>query len=443
MRVAPFAVEDAEMKPVMGSGLHLVPGIHILFAGPIECARHSFASLAEDDEASYLIVNDVQTAMGLTEDLVMDAVAEIVKTRPQTCAIVLATACQTMFLGIDLDQLCKQITQRFALPSCHFEANRMSADNTPGPTRKDVPGSDRYHTKRALLSMVGQPEPGAVGGVVMLGCGDTSALSGAQLPWVRATGALRSLDELFGFGAAQVNVLCSVNWVEAATYLQERFGTPYITAPYSYSIAEIDGYYHQLEQALGCTIDVSEQRAGAQEALERALNAVAGEPLDLDLAQMARPWSCVRALLNYDFEVRNVWVDFVRAVHVEADDAQAFEWLEREHPDLIDRACVKTRDASERITVREERHEGPMGRYDKEGRPQGFGKKSGKRGRGSRKEEFLKDDECGFIVPGALSAQRTVVQTTTPEQEQWGYESVTVLMQRITEAASLSEGGQL
>lgn len=57
MRAMPFAFDEFSFtRSVMGVDCHLIPQMHVLFFGPIECARHSFSSLVDDEDASILVV---------------------------------------------------------------------------------------------------------------------------------------------------------------------------------------------------------------------------------------------------------------------------------------------------------------------------------------------------------------------------------------------------
>ena len=103
MRAMPFAFDEFSFtRSAMGVDYHLIPQMHVLFFGPIECARHSFSSLVDDEDASILVVTDVQASLGETERLVADAVSEIVEDDDSIRGFLLCTACPVSYTHLTL-----------------------------------------------------------------------------------------------------------------------------------------------------------------------------------------------------------------------------------------------------------------------------------------------------------------------------------------------------
>ena len=159
MRVTPFPPRgQGRPRGTMGDLADLLPQTHALFVGPMQCARHAFSALATRANTSTLVVTDVETALGQTEQRIAEAVDEIAASEPDVRAFVLLTACQTAFLGIDFAALCRTLHERTGLCFAHVEMNRMDAANIPGPTRRNVPGGDRFHMRLRLFRMLEQRE---------------------------------------------------------------------------------------------------------------------------------------------------------------------------------------------------------------------------------------------------------------------------------------------
>ena len=355
MQCAPFLVPGFNQQSTsMGMNFHLIPDMHVLFFGPAECARHTYPGLVDDPKASMLVIDDVQTSLGKSEDLIREAVDEIVHMRPEVRGFVLCTACQTAFLGIDLEGLCTSLHQETGLAFSHIEANRMSADNIPGRERKTVPGGDRYHTRRAFMRMLAQVprEDDAPRGILVLSDEPLDAsnelLVYAQVPgisWVKSVGDCESMDEFLELRHAISTIALAPAWAEPQKCIEERLGIPGIFASTSYSLSEIDGYYASLDAMLmDCGLKVRElevakkriagARRRAVHVVDELLSTFKDTPLELDLRVVGRPFSLVETLLDYGFRVIDMQPSYESIQHKEADDAPAFERLCEREPGL-------------------------------------------------------------------------------------------------------------
>lgn len=379
MRAMPFAFDEFSFtRSAMGVDYHLIPQMHVLFFGPIECARHSFSSLVDDEDASILVVTDVQASLGETERLVADAVSEIVEGDDSIRGFLLCTACQTTFLGIDFDGLCADLHERFGLFFAHLEANRMRAENIPGASRKDIPGGDRYHFRKALFKMLGQREgPAGKRGVLVLsedplaGECDLKQLQGVEgIDWVRSVGDLQSFDELLACKDALFVVSTSIVWNETAEFLSSQYGIESLVCPTSYDFDEIDAYYTQLAQAverkLGSTAAavVEDIRMSARERAGEAVNRVLAldSALDLDVRLVHRPFSMVEALGTLGFEIVDFMPSRMRMMHKEPDDLPAYERLAAKDPQFAVRYASNSRGKRVRRSNRA-RNIGAPGRF--------------------------------------------------------------------------------
>ena len=315
MRVTPFPAQGrGHSQGAMGSVADLLPQTHVLFVGPMQCARHAFSALATRANTSTLVVTDVETALGQTEQRIAEAVAEIAACEPDVRAFVLLTACQTAFLGIDFLALCRTLHERTGLCFAHVEMNRMDAANIPGPTRKNVPGGDRFHTRLRLFGMLEQREPAgpgggaattealdapgdgaasgavgtagnarvaggvdATGGLGALGAAGGPATPGGRgllvladegaapasdlrdylllqgIEWVRAVPDFEDFGQFLQCRDAAAVVVTSMQWKETGEYLQQRFGIPALYLPVGYALEEVEDACAQLDAALwGC-----------------------------------------------------------------------------------------------------------------------------------------------------------------------------------------------
>lgn len=354
----------------MRSLYFLLPQTHVLFFGPLECARHTFGSVFDDPRASILVIDDVQSSLGSTEDLVEQAVLELSAKDPTIRGFVLCSACQTAFLGIDIEALCWTLHQRTGLCFAHVEANRMAVGNIPGPQRKNVPGGDRFHIRKSLFKMLEQgvgkdglvktvPQHEASSGNAKRSDGGSGAekrpsgilvLSNEVLAddndlkayldldgieWVRSVADLPGFDEFLDSASSAVVIATTTAWREAGEYLANAFKLPFLYLPTSYDPEEIEAYYQQLDRLLaghGCAAQWEElrsKRASRAHAAKTQLETLRGCDLGatLDLRGVSRPFSLLRFFASMGIGFDGVEVSRQRVVHVEDDDRDAFEWV--------------------------------------------------------------------------------------------------------------------
>ncbi len=348
----------------MGSSYHYVPNVHALYFGPAECARHTFPSLADDKDGSYLVIDDVQTSMGQTPVLIEQAVEELQELRPDIEAFLLCSACQTAFLGLDLEGLCRDLHAKTGRCFGHLEANRMLAENMPGPKRKNVPGGDRFHSRLSFARMIDQVGDGYCGerrgeGIFVLGEvplaaeNDLHAIARISgLSWAKSVGDCASFEDFTLLSRARVVVVDSVFWREAGDYLRDEHGMQVVYMPTSYSLAEVDAYMAELGHVLGVPLldiyEIAERRIVAEELMKRCVSACAEQKLALGLRNVVRPYSCALALMETGVEVESVLLSSARVWHVEPDDEDAYTRLQETCPDLVDEARRQAKRAGRR-----------------------------------------------------------------------------------------------
>ena len=353
MRVAPFIGEGINQQNAvaMDANFHLLAHMHVLYFGPIECARHSFSGLAEDEDASVLVVNDLQTSLGETESHVEEAVREISAGDATIEGFVLCTACQTAFLGIDFDALCRRLNESTGLYFMHVEFNRMYAGNIPGKTRKDISGGDRLHVRRELIKMLAQHAGAASDGKGILVLSDDPLdeendlhdyLELEGISWVRSVGGMDGAKMLLACRDAALALVMTPTWREAGEYLEDTLGIPVKYVPMSYSEGEIAEQYQRIDQLLeehgsaAAWEEVHNTREKRRQHVHARLEAAVRKApaLDLDLRVVNRPFSLVEALMDYGFTVRDFTPGTQQVNHKEPDDLPAYQRLSEKRPDI-------------------------------------------------------------------------------------------------------------
>ncbi len=348
MQFAPFLPPGAsQYTTAMGADYHIIPGVHVLFFGPIECARHTFSTLVDDPDASLLVIDDVQTALGSTEDLVVEAVEEITQQDSSIRAFLFCTACQTSFMGLDLRGLCQSLHARFGLYFAFVEFNRMTPENIPGPNRKSIPGGDRLHVRKSFFRMLEQVNveqlTAGSGGVLVLtqdaldpSCDLKQLEMIPGIDWVRSVGDLTEFDLFVQARMARAVIATSMVWKETGEYLQAQFGIPFFYLPTSYSIDEIDGYYEKLGEVLEFPEPFHAwcqgRREEALEEVQKAHETPQAHGLDLDARVINRPFSLLESLIGYGFGIGRFVPSLQNIQHKETDDIGAYRRLGMKYP---------------------------------------------------------------------------------------------------------------
>ena len=375
MKFAPYIDSWSESARVpMGSAFHCVPQVHALYFGPAECGRHLFASFGDDPHASFLVVSDAQMAAGKSEDLVLDAVGELRKRDPEARAFILCTGCQTAFIAIDGDELARRVRKRHSVGCVYLSVNRMAAENTPGRGRVNVPGGDRFRTRRTLMRLAVQETSGEGGGVGGVGDGvlgdagtgkgmgkgasalgdaggllflsddalgaenEARALQGRAAAWVKTSAEWETFDDFLAARTAAVVVSTAPVWDESAHALSEDLGMPALSLPVSYTPDEVDAAYRALSDALGCDVAplVADAREQALFAFEDALVDVRGLPVELDMRGAARPFTLAAALMDAGVEIARLTLDGHALRHREGNDQAAYGHVRQTLPDLVE-----------------------------------------------------------------------------------------------------------
>ncbi len=372
MKFAPYIDSWSESARVpMGSAFHCVPQVHALYFGPAECGRHLFASFGDDAHASFLVVSDAQMAAGKSEDLVLDAVGELRKRDPETRAFILCTGCQTAFIAIDGDELAQRVRQHHGVGCVYLSVNRMAAENTPGRGRVNVPGGDRFQTRRTLMRLATQETGGEGGGVDGVGDGEfgdagagkgtgagatnvggllflsedalgaeneARALQGRATAWVKTSSEWETFDDFLAARSAAVVVSTAPVWDESARALSEELGMPALSLPVSYMPDEVDAAYRALSDALGCDVTplVADAREQALCAFEGAVADVRGLPVELDMRGAARPFTLAAALMDAGVEIARLTLDGHALRYREDNDRAAYEHVRQALPDLVE-----------------------------------------------------------------------------------------------------------
>ena len=349
----------------MGSAFHCVPQVHALYFGPSECARHLFARFADDKHASYLVISDEQMSVGKSEELVLEAIGEILQVYPETHAFILCTGCQIAFIALDGKNLCKEIKRRYNVDCTYLSVNRLAAQNTPGRGRVSVPGGDRFHTRSTLMQLISQENPqesskenkssakksSISSKILFLSDAPFCTDSKVQQLCIANSAQWKTYDDFLAARNAALIVSTAPVWDESAEVLHRQLNCPVLHLPISYMIDEIDEHYAQIDACIknstpeklqendSASSSVISKVASAREhalcLLKKALECAGSAPIDLDLRGALRPWNLAWSLICAGFNIASFTLDGHAFRYMEQNDRHYYELVKDKFPDLV------------------------------------------------------------------------------------------------------------
>jgi nitrogenase molybdenum-iron protein alpha/beta subunit len=113
-------------------------------------------------------------------------------------------------------------------------------------------------------------------------------------------------DDFLRCGQASLQLVTSPKMLSVAEMIQKRQGIPYLYAPLSYRLSEIENAYVKLDNLMGWSIDRSALYAAARKHMEQAAQRLGGRPLAVHLGAAERPGDLARALLEYGFQIHSI-----------------------------------------------------------------------------------------------------------------------------------------
>ncbi len=331
---APFASTLEYNPPARGpwnivhTGM-LLPESHQIFACAQGCLRGVILTAAEMlamDRMSWIAVTEDDMFNGHLEDSIVDGTADIIAKMPKPPrAILLFVSCIHLFAGCDVQNIIRQLSQRFpdiGFVDCYMTPTMRFSGLNPDMTMRRqlyhlLPNAEK--DPRAI-NIIGNDRPTPA---------LESALS-AQGFTVRDITKCRSFDEYLQMANATLNITTFFPAKQAGIELEKRLGQKHLHLPMSYNTDEICRNANLLAKHLALpTPDLEPEMQLADRALEDAVEALDDMPIAIDATATPRPIGLARRLLEAGFNVQRVYGDIYSPE--EAADFTALQW---DHPEL-------------------------------------------------------------------------------------------------------------
>jgi len=302
---------NAQEAPRKGT-LHLftLPQSVELHISPSACGRkHAMHNNAQPRPARqvHLYVTDTDITSGNYEQMVADAVEELLETLPERPrAIVLFTSCLDRLIGVDHSVMLRMLRERW--PDVAFCLH----SSTPATVRRKRPVAQDAKYMEMMRYAPGQARAiNLVGNIgEMAQTCEIFALCEQMGVAVRQVHTSGSFEEFEKMGESIANVALTRAGLEACEEAQKRYGMPYINAVRSYDASQIAKIYEQIAQICDCKLpDISEYSA-ACDALARRVRERLGEmPVIIDHTCDENPLALADALIAMGLNVRAVLID--------------------------------------------------------------------------------------------------------------------------------------
>ena len=300
------------------SALYSVPGTHVLFTGPRECARHNCRMHYRLGRISWLCPTDTELALGKLESMVIRSVEELIERyRGKLFGVILYSGCQTEFLNVDFEYLMKKIRKQFHISAAHHSISRFQRFDRLRPAEKDI-FADVFRLLMSEKESEGGSFPGGLQilsrPVAMAEENDFRFIAEkAGLGWARNTGEWSTEEEFLKCRESVLNIVTAEERIPAARYLESEFGVPWILLTDSCRLSAVEENHRLLSEKLReipGTRDVSGEMEGlrqiASREIEEVLRLAGDRKLTLDLTGTGRPWDLTRALIEYGFRIERI-----------------------------------------------------------------------------------------------------------------------------------------
>ena len=310
-----------------------VPESHSLYICPPACGRRIGLRSIKNGEAehiSFLFLKEIDVVSGRYFGMITGAVAELLEILdPAPKAFLIYVNCIDDFLGTDEAALLKKLrsafpAQRFVV--CHINPVASDDNIPPGAAMQDRLYSllDRTGKKENSVNLIGNFVLPDENGELYKLLGHWGIEKVQHLP------NIQTFEEFQSMAGARLNLVMMEMGRYAAKNMEKRLGIPWLDAPVSYSIKDVDQKYTQIAAALSGEKNIwGSYRENALEKIEQCKKEVKDTPLIVDSSAASRPFALAKALVEYGFNVGAVFI-----THGKDFDKAERLWLEANHPDM-------------------------------------------------------------------------------------------------------------
>ncbi|WP_312442512.1 nitrogenase component 1 [Lacrimispora sp.] len=314
----------------------LVPESYQLFVCPFACGRHgALGAIGHGlkDRLSYLYIDESDIVSGGYEDLIPEAVAELLEAlekRPKV--LMIFVSCLDDLLGTDHESILAVLQEqhedvRFTF--CHMNPITLDTDNPPP-----------VNIRRKMYGLL-EPSEGKMRQVNLIGNPVQIRPESELFAFLQALG-IQQVNHIAQFetfeayqqmAAAQWNLVIAPPAVKPAIDMKDRLNIDFELAYTNYREEDILNTYERLMKKLAdkeeVRFNLEPYQRKARQAVREAREAVRDKPVFIDYTAVVFPFAAARALCEAGFHVAGI---FARTVG-EAEKEHA-DWIYEHMPEI-------------------------------------------------------------------------------------------------------------
>ena len=318
----------------------LVPESHQIYIGAAGCLRGVVLTAEEMGlmhRYAALEVGEKEIALGDQENFIVDGISEIIaELSPVPKAILVFTSCLHHFMGTDLNYVYRTLRHRF--PNVDFAPCIMDPIMSKTGMAPEV--RERREIYRLLRPAAFDDGVNIIGNNLTVDeSSDLAQLIRGAEKKMRDWTKCRTYAEFQTLAKSRLNIYYHPFTHTAAQDLAARLGQKFLYLPLSYDMDEIKRHLTQLADALEVVLpNCDEKKSRAREAVSDAQRIIGTAPVAVDASFTFRPFNLARALLDYGFNVTQIFADVVPP-----EDEGDFYALQKSYGD-IELTAIKNAD---------------------------------------------------------------------------------------------------
>lgn len=309
----------------------LIPESYQLFVSPFACGRHGALGGAINgvkDRISYVYIDESDIVSGNYEDLIPDAVDELLEfleKRPKV--LLIFVSCLDDLLGTDHVNLNRKLSMKhpdIQFRSCHMNPISMDTKFPPGVSlQNNIYSLLRPGLKKVrAVNLIGNHSP------LDKEC-ELFEIMGKQGYSVKHITDYKTFEDFQTMALSRLNLVLSPVAGYACREMEEALDMPALHSYVTYDLSEVKEFYRQLGEKLMTDIDVSFYAGQAEKAIQQARKTIGDYPVSVDYQAVKKPFTLAKALLDYGFRVEMIMADEVKVF-----EKASYGYIEEKHPEV-------------------------------------------------------------------------------------------------------------
>lgn len=311
----------------------LIPESYQLFVCPFACGRHGALGAIQQGNKkrlSYLFIDEADIISGSYEDLIFDAVGELLDCLSKKPKVMLiGVSCLDDLLGTDHDSLLRRLKEAYPLDFQMLQMNPISSDS------KNPPG---INVQRRIYSLIETTENkideiNLIGNYVMLDKNNElyEILKDMGISKVKHITECVGYEEFKKMGNSKYNLVLRPEARIAAEDMKKNNNIDYSFMPITYDLKEIKKNYETIRNMIksDITIDYTKYEENAMLEIEKAKEVIRDIPISIDNSSVCRPFSLAKALIQYGFKVDSIYHEGVSVF-----EKESYNWLLENAPNI-------------------------------------------------------------------------------------------------------------